>query len=302
MLFLIIAIIANCTVTLVFRATDKKVNGDITMMINYWICTVGAAVTVFAQGKFYVFGELFRADLGTLFKTPSLGGTALLAIVLGLLNGIYYVVNLLIKRHSMFLNGTALTEMFSKVNFIIPVFVAFLLWKETPGLLHLFGIVLAVFGMALSSLDFKGNTKIKKPLLLFSTFLVLGFINTNMKLFSAYSLQGFSDVFVFMIFAVANVMCTYMTIHKIRKNGEKLELKPVYFLYGTLVGIPNFMHSSFMMRSLDTLPAAIVYPTESAGTLLIITVISWLIFKEKLNKKQIVSILLTLAALILINI
>ena len=91
-------------------------------------------------------------------------------------------------------------------------------------------------------------------------------------------------------------------IHKIKKNGEKLELKPMYFLYGTLVGIPNFMHSSFMMRSLDTLPAAIVYPTESAGTLLIITVISWLIFKEKLNKKQVVSILLTLAALILINI
>ena len=302
MLFLIIAIISNCTVTLVFRATDKKVNGDITMMINYWICTVGAAATVIAQKKFYVFSELFNADISTMFKTPSLGGTALLALVLGGLNGIYYVVNLLIKRHSMFLNGTALTEMFSKVNFIIPVFVAFLLWKETPGLLHLFGIVLAVIGMAITSLDFKGSTKIQKPMLLFSTFLVLGFINTNMKLFSAYSAQGFSDVFVFMIFAVATVLCTWMTLSKIKKNGEKLKLTPLYFLYGTLVGIPNFMHSSFMMKSLETLPAAIVYPTESAGTLLIITIVSWLFFKEKLNSKQAVSILLTLAALILINI
>ena len=87
MLFLIIAILSNCMVTLTFRATEKKANGDITMMLNYVICTIGAFINMVSHEHQEVFSHLFSAESIHVFSQPSMGGTALLALVFGTING-----------------------------------------------------------------------------------------------------------------------------------------------------------------------------------------------------------------------
>ena len=54
--------------------------------------------------------------------------------------------------------------------------------------------------------------------------------------------------------------------------------------------------------SLRTIPAFIVYPVFSTGAILFVTLISIPLFKEYLNRNQIISLGLILGALVLLNI
>ena len=56
-----------------------------------------------------------------------------------------------------------------------------------------------------------------------------------------------------------------------------------------------------MLMALMSLPAAVVYPVSSSGTISFIALISALVFKEKLTKKQILALILTVIGIILIN-
>ena len=67
-------------------------------------------------------------------------------------------------------------------------------------------------------------------------------------------------------------------------------------------GIPNYFSSALLLKSLVGLPAFIVYPCFSAGTLLIVTLISVPIFKERLGVKSWIGLVLITGALVLLNI
>ena len=74
------------------------------------------------------------------------------------------------------------------------------------------------------------------------------------------------------------------------------------FSAGAAVGIPNYFSSSFLLKSLSGLPAFVVYPAFSAGTLVLVTVIAIIMFREIPGKKTWIGIGLIAAALILLNI
>ena len=57
-----------------------------------------------------------------------------------------------------------------------------------------------------------------------------------------------------------------------------------------------------LLLALTTLPGAIVFPVSSAGSLLMVTISAIILFKEKVSKLNVTGILLTLIAVILINI
>ena len=74
------------------------------------------------------------------------------------------------------------------------------------------------------------------------------------------------------------------------------------FLYGALIGIPNFFSSKFLIAALKDVPAVIAYPTYSVATILIVTLAGVFIFKETLSKRQWYALIAILVALVLLNI
>ena len=74
------------------------------------------------------------------------------------------------------------------------------------------------------------------------------------------------------------------------------------FLYGALIGIPNFFSSKFLIAALKDVPAVIAYPTYSVATILIVTLTGVFIFKETLSKRQWYALIAILVALVLLNI
>ena len=64
----------------------------------------------------------------------------------------------------------------------------------------------------------------------------------------------------------------------------------------------DFFSSKFLLGALESLSAVIVYPVFSVGTILTVTLAGVLLFRERLEKRQWIGMLLILAALVLLNI
>ena len=72
-------------------------------------------------------------------------------------------------------------------------------------------------------------------------------------------------------------------------------------LIGIGVGVPNLFSIGKLVDALDALPAAVVFPVFSAGSLLVVQVAGVFIFGETLDRRARGAVLATLVALVLIN-
>tara|TARA_Y100000588_G_C13454284_1_gene585456 strand:- start:95 stop:517 length:423 start_codon:yes stop_codon:yes gene_type:complete len=126
-------------------------------------------------------------------------------------------------------------------------------------------------------------------------FLFGGLAEFSNKLFQKYGHSSEKAYFLLIVFFVAFLVSLTMTI----KEGKKPTLTDV--ITGICVGVPNMFSSFFLIRALDDLPTAVVFPVYSAGSMALILLLSRLIYGEKLQKKAYVAIAMTMVALVLIN-
>ena len=71
---------------------------------------------------------------------------------------------------------------------------------------------------------------------------------------------------------------------------------------GLALGIPNYMSARFLLGALGELPAVVVYPTFSVGTIIVVTFVGMLCFRERVEKRKLLAIGLILGALVLLNV
>jgi multidrug transporter EmrE-like cation transporter len=116
------------------------------------------------------------------------------------------------------------------------------------------------------------------------------------KLFEFFGPEALSGQFLWISFGVSFVLCAGLVLLKKEKPDKRA------LLFGTLIGIPNFFCSKFLLASLTRLPAVVVYPTFSVCTMLIVTLSGVVFFKEKLQKHQWFALAGVLVALVLLNI
>ena len=72
-------------------------------------------------------------------------------------------------------------------------------------------------------------------------------------------------------------------------------------VYGLLIGIPNYYSARFLLMALRSVDAVLVYPLYSVATIILITVVGVIAFKEKLNTQKVVALVLVMIAISLIN-
>ena len=69
---------------------------------------------------------------------------------------------------------------------------------------------------------------------------------------------------------------------------------------GVLLGIPNYFSIYFVLLSLESLGGAVVFPVLNIGVVLISTLISYLVYKENLNKENWFGIVLACVSIFLL--
>lgn len=260
------------------RLSEGRILGKFSMLAcNYMACMILSGIYVGS-------GELFAIRTGAT-------DTALM----GCINGVFYMMTLVLTQYSIQKNGVILSSVFAKMgSLLVPLVVAIGVFCETPSIIQVIGAFLSILAILL--LNYNGKREMANShLLLFMLLLMEGMASSMSKIFDELGESRLAGHFLFYTFTVAFLLSGLGALLK----REKLGLKEV--LFGIWLGVPNFFASRFVLKALQTIPAVIVYPTRGVAVLLLVLLAGVILFKEKLKKNQWIGIVVVLIAVAMLN-
>ena len=276
MFYLLLAIAGSAMISILLRISSGKIKEGCSMLaFNYLTCTVlGMAYAGFTPGITQNPG--FPAALG-----------------LGIVNGILLLVSFILMQSSVRKNGVVLTSIFTKLGLLVPVVLSVVVFREMPTWVQVIGFCIAIAAIIVINLQ-KDTGRFDWSLIIL--LLLAGGTDAMAKIYEALGSADLTDPYLLYSFGAAFVLCVSVVIAKKERPGFR------EFLFGTLIGIPNFLSSKFLLSALATVPAVVAYPTFSVATLLVITLTGVLAFREKLKAHQWAALAAILVALVMLNI
>ncbi len=199
----------------------------------------------------------------------------------------------------------SLTVMTVNLSMVIPTLVSFAFYNETMSILRVIGIVLTVAVIILVA-DSKSGGKINKKLLLFSLLSSLSnaAIGITQKIFntSAFAVErgAFVSSSYILAFALTSIILLFSCI--LSKGAQKQE-KTNYklFIYSAVVGIVLAVFQWVNNYALTIVDGTFLFPAYSGGSIILSLLSGVFLFKDKLNKKQILGVSLGVMAVVLMN-
>ena len=276
MLNLLLAIASSALVSLTMRVSGSRIKNNISMLaVNYIMCGLLA-------WAYTGFGSLIPAGAGS-------------AVVMGGINGVLYLAGFVLLQRNIRTNGVVLSSTFIKLGLLVSMVVSVLFFGERPQLWQWAGFLLAVAAIVLMNYR-PGEGKVGNTAGLLLLLLAGGGGDAMSKVFEELGNPAYSGHFLLYTCLVAFCLCAILSGSRKEKAG-KWE-----WLFGLLIGIPNFFSAKFLLGALKDLAAVIVYPVYSVATILVVTVTGILAFREKLDKRQWMALAMILVALVLLNI
>ena len=239
---------------------------------------------------------LARAYMGN--QRLFVGGTGIgFAIVIGAFSGIMYLLNFELFQYNIQKNGMVLASTFMKLGVLVPIVLAIAIFREKPAVLQLVGFMTAIAAIIVIngySPNHKENAGSGRSWLII-LLLISGLTDSLANIYNEQGKAELKNHYLFFTFAAACLLCIIIMIVK------KQTLTFMGAIWGVLIGIPNYFSSRCLLYSLEELPAIIVYPVYNTATILMISVIGILIFKEQLEMRKRWGLALIIISLVLIN-
>ncbi|MEA1883540.1 MAG: EamA family transporter [Thermotogota bacterium] len=276
MTYLILAILCSSSIALIFKFSEtSNMNRFLVTTSNYLIAFTTSLILIFVEGTPWSFFSFW----------------------LGSLAGVFFFLSFYLYQRSVRESGASLSGAFGKMGILIPMILSVIIWNEMPALIQWIGIGLALLSIILVNLPSKREKKTFHIDLIF-LFVFGGMAEFFNKIFQKYAVQS-SDKNVFLFFVFFSAFIISLSFSLLKRNRKKFKIKD--FLTGLAVGVPNLFSSFFLIMSLDYIKTAVVFPIYSAGSIMLITLASTIFFGEKLKVKEKLSIVVTIIALILVN-
>ena len=280
MVCLILAVLASSAVAIIMRLGEKHIKNNFAMFAaNYLVCSI-IAFLLMEDKRLFVMRE------GLPF-----------AVLLGLGSGCLYLLSLTLMKLNISKSGVMLTSVFMKLGVLVPALMAIIVFRESPTALQIIGFVIAVAAIVLIYLEpsgAKGGAGTASILLL--VLLIVGGLTESMaNIFDKVGVAAVKDHFLLLNFFTALVLAVIITAAK----RQPVSWKDLAF--GAVIGVPNYFATRFLLLSLGSIPAVVVYPIYNVGAIILIGIAGILLFKEKLSAKKLVGFGLIILALILLN-
>lgn len=274
---LLLAVLSSTMVSIIMRFSDGKIKNNFAMLaVNYMMCA-------FLAWAYTGFGSWFLSGTGRQST-----------VIMGWINGILYLAGFVLLQRNIRTNGVVLSSTFIKLGLLVSMVVSVVFFGERPQLWQWAGFLLAVAAIILMNYR-PGQGKAENAAGLILLLLAGGGGDAMSKFFEELGNPAHSGHFLLYTFLVALALC--VNLYRIR--GEKPGKRE--WLFGLLIGIPNFFSAKFLLGALKDIPAVIVYPVYSVSTILAVTVTGILVFREKLDKRQRLALAMILVALVLLN-
>lgn len=284
MIYLILAILFSASLALALRISETFSDNRYGILLgNYVTCMVVAFILLPDKN---------------IFATGSR-----MAIFTGILNGLLFTGNLVLMQKCIRENGAVLSSAFAKLGIVIPVAASILFLGEIPTLFQLVGIVLVVVAIWLiNSEGERGYGRRRRTAsggLLLLLFVLSGMTDGMSKVTERIGERRFDALYLFYTFFTALVITAILAFLEQQKTRRKIG--KVDFLSGVAVGFPNYFSTSLLLASVSKLPAFIVYPSFSVGTILVVSFVSVLVLGDPISRRQIGGCGVILVALALLN-
>ena len=303
MFYLFLAIICSSAIALIFKYSENaNTNRYVITSANYFIAFTTSLVMVFSKGllsglsREIAFAEEFKLISSNNAYIFSPYSSVIWGLIVGGISGAFFFLSFIYYQKSVRENGVGISGTFAKLGILIPMILSIIIWNELPTAIQWVGITLSLLSILIVNLSPKSLEKFDIKPTIILLFIFGGLAEFSNKIYQKYALNEYKDVFLFAVFFIAFLLSIFYTIK------DKGEVTKKDILTGFAVGIPNLFSSYFLIMSLATLKTSVAFPIYSAGSIVLINIGGFLIFKEKIARKNQVAILLTVIALILINI
>ena len=286
MTYLILATCSSAVMAVVLRIfQNSKGNRYGIILGNYLICVLISLISLPDRSL------VFRGSFVT--------------ILCGLIGGFFFVAGLVTMQSSTRLNGATLTTVFARMGLVISLAISIFVFGEKPSFPQIVGVVLILAALVMINgpADDETETALETGKAhtgaLILTMLANGGGSSMSKIFEQVGTRDQDELYFLFVFFTAAVLTAGLLILERKKTGKALLWKEM--AAGIAVGIPNYYSSFLLLLALVALPAIIVYPINSTGSILIVMAVDALIFHQKYSKRQWLGILLVLVAMVLLN-
>lgn len=253
---------------------------------------------------------LFWGGVGTISTFTLLTGLAF-----GLLTAMQYLFML----KAISIGSWAYTTVVATLSTIIPTLSGWLFWNESISLVQIIGIILMFACFILSTDLSSGESKKLSLTWLFYAILVFlctGGIGVMQKVHSTSAFSGEQNGFLLIAFAFASVFAFLMfTIVHFRekktkpaiKNEQKQRIKSLDKYYSIIwiavmivSGVFVAMNNKYNLYLSGVLDSALFFPLVNGSNLILTTLFSCFIFKDKLKKQQWIGLIVGMISITLL--
>ncbi|MES2567293.1 MAG: EamA family transporter [Bacteroidota bacterium] len=286
MLFLILSVLISTLFGISFKVISiRKINGFQAIIVNYVVAgTLGFITTQSSVTPFNVFHEPFFP----------------LAIFLGII----FIGSLFVISETTAKQGISVAQVANRMSVVVPICIAILYYGDGVSVAKVIGIILAIVAVYLvSHKETEGKPEDKFwwlfPLIIFAC---SGIIDSSIN-YAQRNLvndQNF-DAFLSTIFSTAFVFGFIVLLYQLIIKKEKFQGKAIPA--GIILGAINFGTMYFIIMALNAniLEPSVLFPINNLSILTLSTIISVIVFKEKLSSKNWLGIALSLIAILILG-
>ncbi len=272
------------------KAISKRIPNDMTGLASFNAISMG--ISALFAGLLL----LFTFSLGDFATLPPLGW--LIACATGIAICLSSVCSLLAMRGSSIL----LNSLFSMAGLLVPTISGIFILNQAVVPLQWMGMLL-LFGAALllasSSKKTNGRITPKTLILLFGSMLANGCTMLLQVLFKTYVPTGSVLVYSFLQFAIVAVVLFMLAFILSKKEKQKLYVPDKKLMAFTAVSAGAlFGISQLSTMASEIVPVAVLFPISDGGGMIISALVADLIYKEKINLKSFLGIVIGIAGLI----
>ena len=281
-IYLLLSIVFSTFINLVFKWFSVfKVNKIQAILVNYLVCfSIGFVLS----GDF----NLLKIISSDWFKYCIILGSLFVAIFLSMA--------MTTEKYGVSVNAVS-----AKMSVIIPVLFAYVYNSERLTIQFVVGILLSLLSIYLITKKKQIIIPKKYIYLPIIVFLGSGTIDTSLKLLELnYSNDISINTISYSIFLGAFLVGT--TFYTIKNQFNFSNWSSRNIISGIILGIPNYFSIYFLLTAIKSfsLKSAFVFGINNIGIVLLSTLLSVIIFKEKLTLINKFGVLISVLSIILI--
>lgn len=279
-LLLIITLILGTSKNLISKGGGAPFSGR-EALLNINIITAVIALIIFGAG-------------GVGFSEMSIG-----FIIISAFFGVFIMLSQMLYISALKREQASVCSLIYSCGFIIPTFFGAFYYDEKILIFDIIGVIIMLAAVYLVSGFEKGHKVSKYLIMAFGAMFSAGMVGVFQKVCIKTYGAGRVNSCLFVAFAVMLVISLVLKLTS-RENASKLHRKTIVLML--LFAVAVVFQNKLNLFLSGEFPSMLFFSTVNGGCIALTSIFAWIIFKEKLTKKQVAGVVLSLISIFLISI